>query len=409
VTLHADTLEQPLVIPEQVRRGARRRRWLFVGVLGVVAAAAGAYAHVRSRPAPTQYRVTSVERRTVVQAVAATGHLDVTKRVAVSAPEHGRLIEVLVREGDAVKTGQPLARLDPRAAAIALHGAQATVAAAASRVLEAETAVKSATATRERVERLASKDLASPADLEVARAAESKARAALATARAERGATAESVRSAQLSQTLTTLRAPIDGVVLQAPTLLGVTLGPEKDAQFVVGTDLGTLRIDADVAEAEVGALRLGQAAQFSVPAFPGRSFDARVEHIGIDAERTAAAVRYPVELVANNPEHVLLPGMTATVTIEVRRAEDTLAVREAALRFLPEGSDGLPARGQVWAVTPSGLVRIRVSTGISDGAHTAIQPEPPAELPVGTRLALGVLSSATEKTTGPGIKLGKR
>jgi HlyD family secretion protein len=407
--MQAETLEQSLVIPPEVRRGVRRRRWVAVAVVAVIAAGVGAYQLARNRTQPTEYRTTLVERRTVVRVVEATGHLEVTTRVDVALPEQGRLVKVLVKEGDRVVAGQPLAQLDERAAVIALRGAQATVAAAGSRVSEAETALKATTEARERLERLAQKELASATDLATARTAESRARAALATARAERAATSQGLKSAELTQTLTTtVAAPIDGVVLQAPESLAPAADPARRAAFVVGSALEVLRVDADVAESEVGLLRPGQLAHFTVPAFPGRSFGGRVERIGIDAQRTGAAVRYPVELRADNPGRVLLPGMTATVTIEVDRAENTLAVREAALRYRPEGSaEGAPRR-QVWAVTSKGLEAIPVKPGISDGAFTQIEPQAPALLPVGTRLALGVISSATDKGSGPGIKLGR-
>jgi HlyD family secretion protein len=407
--VQAETLEQSLVIPPEVRRGVRRRRWTLIAVLCVLAVAGAAYAVIRSRPVPTEYRTTMVEKRTIVRVVEATGHLDVKTRVDVSAPEDGRLVELFVKSGDSVKANQPLARLDQRASSIALNGAQANVAAAGSRVGEAEAALASATETRARTERLLQKELASAADLEAARAAESKARAALATARAERSATSASLKSAQLSQALTTLVSPIDGVVLEAPASLGPPLGPEHRALFVVGSSLDTLRIDADVAESEVGQLKPGQLAHFSVPAYPGKSFDARVERIGIDAQRASAAVRYPVELSAQNPDRTLLPGMTATVTMEVNRVENAVAVREAALRFRPEGNPDAPPRGQVWLVTPHGLEAVPVKPGLSDGAFTAVEPQASDRLPVGTKVALGVVSSEGQKTQTPGIKLGGR
>ena len=406
--VQAETLEQSLVIPPEVRRGVRRRRWVTLALFGVAAAAGAAALVVRNRPVPTEYRTTPVERRTIVRMVEATGHLDVTRRVEVGIPEQGLLVELLVHAGESVKAGQPLARLDARAAQIALSGAKATMAAAGSRVAEAETALAAATESRERVERLLQKELASASDLAAAKSAESKAKAALATARAERSATTQGLKSAELSQTLTTLASPIDGVVLQAPN----ALGPAVDANsrgFVVGSGLESLRVDADVAESEVGQLHTGQLAHFSVPAFPGRTFDGRVERIGIDAQRGVAAVRYPVELRAENPGRALLPGMTATVTIEVNRAENVLAVREAALRFRPEGAGDAPPRSQVWTVTPRGLDAVNVKPGLSDGAFTAVEAEPAAALPVGTKLALGVLNAEPSKSSGPGIKLGSR
>jgi HlyD family secretion protein len=406
--VQADSLEQSLVIPAEVRRGVRRRRWVTLALVTAVVAAGVAVLLTRNRPVSTQYRVTLVERRTIVRVVEATGHLDVTTRVEVDAPEQGQLVELLVKEGDQVKAGQALARLDARAQVIALQGARATLAAAGSRVSEAQTALAAAKEARERIERLAQKDLASASDLATARANESKAQAAVDTARAERTATTQGLKSAELSQTLATLASPIDGVVLQAPESLGPAPA-DHHALFVVGSGLETLRVDADVAESEVGQLHPGQAAHFTVPAYSGRIFDGRVERIGIDAQRTGAAVRYPVELRADNPGRLLLPGMTATVTIEVDRAVNAIAVREAALRFRPEGqSEGTP-RHQVWSVSANGLEAIPVKPGLSDGAFTQVEPEPPAQLPVGTRLALGVLTSDAQKAAGPGIKLGTR
>jgi len=405
--VQAETLEHSLVIPPEVRRGVRRRRWVTLALFGVAAAGGAAAFVVRSRPVPTQYRTTPVERRTIVRMVEATGHIDVIRRVEVGVPEQGLLVELLVHAGESVKAGQPLARLDARAAQIALQGAKATMATAGSRVAEAQTALAAATESRERIERLAQKELASASDLAAAKSTESKAKAALATARAERSATSQGLKSAELSQTLTTLSSPIEGVVLQAPNALGPTDPPGRG--FVVGSGLEALRVDADVAESEVGQLHTGQLAHFSVPAFPGRTFDGRVERIGIDAQTSKAAVRYPVELRAENPGRALLPGMTATVTIEVDRAENVLAVREAALRFRPEGAGDAPPRRQVWTVTPHGLEAVSVKPGISDGAFTAVEAEPPAALPVGTKLALGLLSSEPAKSSGPGIKLGNR
>lgn len=406
--MQAETLEHSLVIPPEVRRGVRRRRFIALGFVGTAAAVAAAVMMVRSRPVPTEYRTTSVERRTIVRVVEATGHLDVNDRVEVGVPEQGQLVKILVHAGDKVTAGQALAELDARAAQIALSGAQATLAAAGSRVAEAETALAAATDTRERTERLAQKELASASDVAAARANEAKAKAAVLTARAERNATTQGLKSAQLSQTLNTLSSPIDGVVLQAPASLGPSV-PADRRSFVVGSGLETLRVDADVAESEVGQLHPGQLAHFSVPAFPGRVFDGRVERIGIDAQRTNAAVRYPVELRANNPGRALLPGMTATVTIDVDRVENALAVREAALRFRPESAGEVTPRRQVWLVTHGGLEAVAVKPGISDGAFTAVEPEGGAALAVGARLALGVLNAEPAKSSGPGIKLGNR
>lgn len=404
--------DTPLIISPQIRRNALRRRRLVLALPIVVALAVAAAIAWQFRSRPVAFHTAPVERRTITRQIEITGYLDVTRRVEVPSPLQGRLTEVLVQLGDSVTEGQPLATLDDRAVAISGSSARASLAAASSRVDQAEVKLKAASDLRERAERLNVRQLSSDAELEAARARESEARAALATARAERSMARAALRSAKLSESLSTIQTPMSGVVLAAPETTGMAVGPESGPLFVIGSDIDTLRIKAEVAESEVGALAVGQAAQFSVPAQAQRSFPARVERVGIDANRSSVAVRYPVELRADNPERLLLPGMTATVTIAVARSEGALATRDAALRFRPEGAADAPARSRVFRVTSHGLEEVPVRAGLSDGAFTEIRPLTPGALGVGDALAIGVVdprAAQQEPAAGPGIHFGNR
>ena len=405
----SETIEQPLVIPARIRGRGRRRVWLFVGLIALAVAAAAIYWRLRAEPAPPAYRTARIERRTIVRVVEAAGKIDVLTRIEIPAPTVGRVTEILVRSGDRVTRGQPLARLDQRAASIAVRGAEAELSAAGNRIAEASAELSAATDARERLERLLAKGLASPSELKQAQAAESRARAALGVARADRSASTQTLKSAELQQSQATVVAPIDGVILRAPDAVGTTLGEGQSALFVVGSDLSSVRIDADVAESEIGQVHRGQAAQFNVPAYPGRSFEAKVESIAIDSERSSAAVRYRVQLRANNPDHLLLPGMTATARIEVARAENVLASREAALRFVPEDAEPAPPRTRLFRVRGSSIEPVRVTVGLSDGAFTEIVPEPKDALAPGAEVAVGVAVAGQATSGGPGIKLGGR
>lgn len=402
-------VDQPLVIPTAIRERKRRRRWILLA-LGVVAAAAILIAVLAPlKVEPVQFRTALVERRTITRVVEATGQVDVVQRVEVPAPAAGRILEILVRTGDRVSERQPLARLDERAAVIAVRGAQAGTRAAASRVTEAEVALAAAADARARTEKLLERSLASPSELSAARSAEARARAALAAARAESAAAVQNLKSAELGESFATVLSPIEGVVLRAPDSPGAATAPEQGPLFVVGSALETLRIDAEVAESEIGLLKPGQVARFSVPAFAGRSFDARVEHLGIDAQRTGIAVRYPVELRAPNADRALLPGMTATIRVEVARVENALATREAALRFRPEDDQEAEPRSRVYRVDGSELEPVDVIAGLSDGAYTEIRPKRPELLSVGSPVALGTLASSQQKRSGAGIRLGNK
>lgn len=405
----SETVEQPLVIPARVRRRGRRRRWLALALVAIAAIVAFILWRTGLEPGPVAYRTAPVELRTITKVVEAAGKLDVLTRIEIPSPEGGRVTELLVKAGDRITKDQPLARLDERATAIAVGSAQASVRAATSRISQAAAELAAATDTRERLERLIGKGLASPSELKQAESAESRARAALEVARADRSAAAQLLKSAELEKTQAAILAPLDGVVLRAPDAVGTTLDG-SETLFVVGTTLDELRIDADVAESEIGQLKAGQLARFSVPAFPSRSFDAKVEAIAIDSDRTANAVRYGVQLRAHNPDRSLLPGMTATVRIEVARAENVLATREAALRFVPDNAEAAPPRSRVFRVESGAIRPIKVRVGLSDGAYTQITPEPADALRAGSEVALGVAISGQAKGTGgPGIKLGGR
>jgi HlyD family secretion protein len=310
-----------------------------------------------------------------------------------------------------VKAEQVLAELEAPTAKLEVQNARAAQQAAAGRVAEAEAALGAARDTRVRVERLAERGLVSEQELAAARSSVAKAEAALRALRGEGAVAAGGVRSAQLVQTQRTIRAPVGGVVLVAPSWRGAIVLPEKGPVFVIGSSLTNMRIDVSVAEADIGEVRQGQPARFTVPAFPGRQFEARVSRVQIEPRRDRSVVAYPVTLEAKNPERVLLPGMTATVRIEVAEARDVLAVREAALRFTPPDEEPGPFRSQLWlSPTGRGIEPITVTAGLSDGAYTQIQPAADSQLSAGDMIAIG-LARVEEggNTGGPGISLGKK
>lgn len=356
------------------------------------------------------YRTAPVVRRTVVAIVEATGHLDVTNRVEVPVTLPGRLAEIFVEAGTTVDSGQPLAQIDETSARAVESSARAKTGAAEGRVAEARAAVDAARDIRERTLQLAERGLASDAEVASVRAAEAKAQAALKAARAELSGATASASSAELDRKSLTIRAPIAGTVLSAPKWPGGFVGPDKGPLFTIGSDTKLMRIDASVAEADIGSVRTGQSAQFTVPAFPERSFHATVGRRSTEPDRNATVTSYMVTLNAPNSDRVLLPGMTATVRIEVARAENVLAVREPALRFMPDSeAEGTP-RSRVFRISGGDrLVPVDVKPGISDAAYTEIQIPDKTVLHVGDLVVTGYVPREGEESEGPGIKLGNR
>ncbi|MET0340873.1 MAG: efflux RND transporter periplasmic adaptor subunit [Polyangiales bacterium] len=399
--------DDQLQIPDDAG-GSRFTKLLVVGVVLAVLIGLGVYM-LRPAPVPELYLVQAVTKRDIVQRIEAAGRLDVRRRVEIPAPAQGSLLSIHVRTGDQVETGQLLAVMDARAAALAVSSAEASAGAAASGVREAETAATAAQRTLERTRKLLERGLASDNDVANAQTELSRAEAARDAARANQRVAGQSVASAKLSKSLGQIVAPGTGVVLRAPERVGAAVSPEMGPLFVIGDPLDQMRIDAKVSETDIALLQVGQTAQITVSAIEGKTFSAKVERLGLDAELELGAVLYPVTLVVDNPEHLLRPGYSARVQMQVREAKQVLAVHEAALRFVPENAEPGELRTRVFKkIDTEQLEPIAVRPGISDGLYTAVEPVNGATLSVGDNLAIGFVRPE-QGSRGPRVTLDKK
>jgi HlyD family secretion protein len=401
---------QRLVLPARLApRSMARRNWLIAIGLALVAGGVFAYYRMPRSGSAVVYRTSALERRTITRVIEATGQVDVESRIEVSPASSGSVVELLTSEGATVTNGQPLATLNPSAANAAAREAAAGVGAAQSRVAVAQTDLDLAIEKRKRAEELFADHFVKRSEVDSARAAEERAQAALAAARAERDVTSQKLASAKESQKFLTVRSPVGGIVLVAPVSVGVATNPDKGPLFVIATSLKVMHIDALVAEADIGAVAPGQKAKFTVPAFPGLLFEGAVERIGIEPDPDSTVVSYPVTFKVQNPELKLRPGMSADVKIFVAEAKDVLAVREGALRFSPD-AEGAGNRTRVW-ISRDGrdAEAVDVTPGLSDGAFTEITPKEGQKLAPGEPIVVGFKRPEKIADQKPGISLGKK
>jgi HlyD family secretion protein len=351
-----------------------------------------------------RYRTDAVARRTIVQLVEAAGSLDVRSRVEVPAPIAARLVSVAVQPRQHVDKGQVLAILDERAVELALRSARVTVEAASGRVGQAQAGADEARRNLERARQLQAKGLATTENVANAQAALELATAAIVAARAERKLASETVAAAELGKSLAAIVAPVAGVVLVAPDRIGAAVSPDRGPLFVIGEPLDVMRVEAPVNESEIALIAIGSKAEVFVQALPNKTWSARVERIGIEPKRDGGVVLYPVSLLVDNQNGVLLPGMSVRVRVEVARAVDVLAVHEAALRFTPEDAEPAPARSRVW-LKHRGAAQVEsvaVKTGISDGVYAVVE----SGLNNGDAVAIGLLQP-DQQTGTPKMSLG--
>jgi len=399
-----------LQLPEQLTKPNRGwQRWA-IGLLVVAALAAAYFRFFAPAKAEHPYRVSPVEKRAIRQTVEAFGSLDVLSRVYVPAARGGQLTSIAVKRGQTVQLGQELARLDPSGAAADFNAAQIAVSASNARVESARAAKNAASDERKRLEGLLAKGLVAAAQVSAAKASEGEALAALRGAEAQRQLDTQAASGAKVRREETTLRAPVAGFVLTAVEDVGAMVGPQTGPLFVISPPLDQLLLTVPVSEADIGLVRIGQDASFSVSAHPEQRFPAKINEIEVEPQRQGSSVSYRVRLRVENPQHLLLPGMTANVTLEIAKSDEALAVREAALRFTPSDVTPDESRSRVWREKPGGgLQPVEVKVGISDGAYTQVTPAQGSELNVGDPVAVGLNggSRSSGGKGGPGISLG--
>ena len=323
------------------------------------------------------YRFAPITRTDIVRTVEATGTVqprNTPNGIPVGAQVNGRIIKMFVDYNSTVTNGQVVALIDPlvyeanyRSALGQLHGNQA-------RVKQCEATLNFAEKTLERKRALHEKEMCSDADLDAAIEAFESGKAALDSARAAVEQSEASVSQAKANLDYCTIRSPVNGVVLARKVEEGETVVSSMNAVPVltIAEDLKTIWVEATIPEADVGNLQVGQVVTFTADAYR-RKFTGKVKQIRLASTTTSNVVTYPIIIEAENPDEMLFPGMTATLSIETARAEDTVAVSSAALRFRPKSdadrvAGEIPRGRKLWFVREDGLLEPRVvEPGISD------------------------------------------
>lgn len=353
--------------------------------------------------APT-FRTAPVERGTVVETVSTTGTLQALTTVEVGTQVSGRIAELLVDFNDRVTQGQVLARLETDVLEARLAQDEASLISAEAAVERAKVAVEEAIAKERRLASLYEQKLAKVEELEAAGFAVRSAKAAL---RAEETRVVQgqaAVRMARTNLNHATITSPIDGVVVSRAVNVGQTVAASLQAPilFTLAGDLRQMRVEAAVDEADIGRIGSGQPVSFSVDAYPERRFRGTVVQRRLGPTVTQNVVTYQVIIHTENPDELLLPGMTANVAVEVARADEAWLVPSAALRFRPRGlSSEAPREGsrgpKVWTLREGQPTPIEVRVGPSDGEHTAVE----GELAEGLSVLTG-MEGGPDGATGP-------
>jgi HlyD family secretion protein len=387
--------------------GVFSSRWLWLGVALIVIAVAG-WLVLRSgnEAAVPRYTTEAVTVGTLVVKVSATGNLQPTNTVDVGSELSGIVDKVYVDDNDAVQKGQVLAMLDLSKLQDAVAKSRASLAAAEAQVLQAQATVAETRATLARyqqVSQLSGGKVPSKSEMDSAEANLKRAEANVASARASVTQARATLQSDETNLGKASIRSPINGVVLTRQVDPGQTVAASFQAPvlFKLAEDLTKMELQVDVDEADVGQVKAGQKATFSVDAWPGREYRAVITRVGYGSQEAEGVISYLTILEVANDDLSLRPGMTGTADITTLTRENALLVPNAALRFTPAVTDAaeqksdssgigalmprIPRQPKKVKVTPNGgaqrvwvlqegqPVALDVKTGASNGRVTEV------------------------------------
>jgi HlyD family secretion protein len=284
------------------------------------------------------YLKEKIDRGDITALVDTTGEVNPVTIVDVGSQVSGEISEILVDFNSEVKKRQVIAKLDPELFQTQVNQREASYLSAQANLEKAEVNLQIAKRQMDRTLELFEKGLVSTEEKEGAEATYFNAKADLQQAEASLEQSKQALESSRVDLSHTIIRSPIDGVVINRNYNIGQTVAASFQAPvlFQLANDLSKMQVECEVDEADIGRVKEGQKARFTVDAFPNEEFIGEVKQVRYAAQVESNVVTYPTIVTVENSELKLRPGMTATVSIVVGEAKDALRVPNLALRYTP-------------------------------------------------------------------------
>ena len=400
------------------------KKILIGTVLAAVVAFAG-YMDVKKENGGAAYRTAKVEKGEIVDAITATGNINAVTTVSVGSQVSGTIQQIFVDFNSRVRKGQVIALIDPRLLDASVTQARASVDSAKAALERAQVGVIDTDRTNRRNRELVKDGFVAQADVDASQTAWEQALAQKRSAEAALQQAEGALRVAETNREYATIRSPVDGIVISRNVDVGQTVAAsfQTPTLFSIAQELTKMQVDTNVDESGIGRAVIGENVTFTVDAWPEKTFTGTVTQVRNSPIVTQNVVTYNVVVRVDNRDLLLKPGMTANVSIEVKKFEDVLKIPNAALRYRPtvkgsgdegagkrtENGKGKEAGGQrVYLLGKDGKASpVRIKTGVSNGTFTLLEE---GNLKEGDVLVTG--ESQGQKAAGnaspPGMGLGR-
>jgi HlyD family secretion protein len=351
------------------------KKWILIMVLALAAGAAAFSLRGRARATAAAYQTASPTRGEMSARVTCSGTLAPVATVDVGAQVSGAIQALYADYNSRVQAGQVIARIDPALFAAKVAQTRGAHQQAVANLDKARVALADAERTLARNRALQADGTIAQSELDTAQTARDTARAGVAAALGSVEQTRGALAEAQANLGYTVITSPVNGTVINRKVSVGQTVAAslQTPTLFSIAQDLTRMEIDASVDESDIGSVREGQTAAFTVDAYPERQFAGRVVQVRNAAVTVSNVVTYVAVVEVDNSGLLLKPGMTANVAFEVARRESALKVPAAALRFRPAGEKA-PAGSRVYVLGENGTLRpVEVVAGIASGQEVEI------------------------------------
>jgi len=327
----------------------------------------------------TTYVTEAVTRGTVAPYITASGTLNPVVTVLVGTYVSGVIQELRCDFNTQVRKNQLCAQIDPRPYQTVVDQDSANLATARAQLGKDEANLALAKLTFERNRGLLTLDSVSRETVDTAESAYSQAQSQIAFDKAAIMQHQAALRAAGINLEYTKIVSPVDGTVISRNVTQGQTVAAsfQTPTLFVIATDLTRMEVDANVSEADIGEVALGDEASFTVEAFPAREFQGRVVQVRQAPQSVQNVVTYDVIVAVDNSELLLKPGMTAAARIVSRHHDDVLRVPERALRYQPAaamaGAQQRTASSEIWVLRGGKPLAVPVGVGLDDESYAEI------------------------------------
>ena len=369
----------------------KQRGKIMAVIMVLIVVSGGLYWHYSKGADEIQYKTAKAVRSDLRSVVQATGTLDAVETVDVGTQISGTVKEIYIDYNSVVKQGQLIAEIDSATQRTDVAQAEANLMAARAELMNSEAVLANSQKSLARTRKLAEKDLIAKADVDTDEKTYLTSKAQVAVSRARIAQYQATLNKTKINLGYTQIYSPVDGVVVAKNVEKGQTVAASYQTPSIaeIAKDLGQMQVEVNVDEADIGGVKEGQKATFTVDAHPNDPFDGVVTQVRLSPKTTDNVVTYVVIVKVSNNKGLLMPGMTANVSLIVEERKDVVVVPNSAFRFKPadpSAASGQPGAGMmgkqtiaevktpaVYVPAKKAPVRVEVKRGISDGQNTEI------------------------------------